>query len=263
MLTPYHKHVAILLLLCYNNRNMARRTASVKCLGEGVIERCERTKDNAAPERVLGKKACMACIQGRMLELQDQAKHDTLTGLPNNRGLEEFFKKLKKGGKPFGLIFIDLENFKRINETNGHHGGDIALQFTAKHLQRVVRQDDDHGHTDTIVTRKGGDELLILVDLNPRREETASTMTEIERLESAANHIKYSYAGKREVTRYNMDVTPSQKLGLRIGMAVYEDGMSLEEFVTAADPKGHKANHEPTALMPGIQMMLHSLEEGM
>jgi diguanylate cyclase (GGDEF)-like protein/PAS domain S-box-containing protein len=89
-----------------------------------------------------------------------QANFDALTGLPNRRmfhdRLSQEIKKAHRAERQLGLLFIDLDNFKEINDTLGHHIGDLLLIEVAKRISQCVRQ------TDT-VARMGGDEFTVLL----------------------------------------------------------------------------------------------------
>lgn len=100
-------------------------------------------------------------------EIAYQANHDTLTGLPN-RGrfvemTESALRRAKSGGTQVAVMFLDLDNFKYINDSLGHDEGDRLLVRAAQALQSCVR----HGDT---VARLGGDEFTILLEeiSNPR-----------------------------------------------------------------------------------------------
>ncbi len=84
---------------------------------------------------------------------------DHLTGTANRRSLDESLEHLIKGaasGKKFGALLLDLNDFKKINDTLGHDVGDRALEQAALILKSVVRQDD-------LVARYGGDEFVLLL----------------------------------------------------------------------------------------------------
>ncbi|MDQ7043026.1 MAG: GGDEF domain-containing protein [Sulfurimonas sp.] len=92
--------------------------------------------------------------------LQYQATHDNLTGLPNRAlfmdRLEEGIKEAKRNKKSLALLFLDLDDFKIINDTYGHKYGDKVLQGIAKGLSSQLRE------TDTL-SRLGGDEFTIIM----------------------------------------------------------------------------------------------------
>lgn len=89
-----------------------------------------------------------------------QATHDELTGLPNRKLLLERVDQLIAGAnrKPatFALLLLDLDGFKRVNDTLGHSAGDLLLEDTAARLRAVIREEDT-------VARLGGDEFVVLV----------------------------------------------------------------------------------------------------
>ena len=89
-----------------------------------------------------------------------EAAHDTLTGLPNRNNLhfalDDALASHRRDGKPFGLLLIDMDDFKRINDTLGHHVGDDLLICFAERLRNSVRPGDQ-------VARLGGDEFAVIV----------------------------------------------------------------------------------------------------
>ena len=86
------------------------------------------------------------------------ADHDTLTGLYNRRRFHEIFEATLKMSSRYNhkgaLLFLDIDNFKNINDTQGHHAGDIVIKRVANTLKKVLRNTD-------IVARFGGDEFAI------------------------------------------------------------------------------------------------------
>lgn len=88
------------------------------------------------------------------------ADHDVLTGLPNRRSLEEsikrFIARAKRGNKS-ALLFIDLDNFKTVNDSLGHHAGDTVLVEITRLLLNELRTED-------ILFRWGGDEFAVVLD---------------------------------------------------------------------------------------------------
>jgi len=99
-------------------------------------------------------------IQARQAEILRLAYEDTVTGLPN-RGmfsaqLAEAVEAYRQDGTPVAVLLMDLDRFKFINDTLGHHAGDLVLQAVAKRLRESLRESDK-------VARLGGDEFAILL----------------------------------------------------------------------------------------------------
>ena len=94
-------------------------------------------------------------------KLQALARMDTLTGLPNrryfNEKLDEAIRRAHRNGQMVGLMFLDVDHFKRINDTLGHGGGDAVLQEFARRLSGAVRATDS-------VCRLAGDEFTIILE---------------------------------------------------------------------------------------------------
>nr|WP_316641826.1 EAL domain-containing protein [uncultured Roseateles sp.] len=99
-------------------------------------------------------------IRATQYELRHQALHDPLTGLGNRLQLQEALHsrtvRSPHAAAPFGLLFIDLDGFKNINDTLGHDCGDDLLMAVADRLQALLRRDD-------LAIRLGGDEFVVLM----------------------------------------------------------------------------------------------------
>lgn len=89
-------------------------------------------------------------------ELDFAASHDPLTGLVNRRGLDRVLREAGESGEALGLLLLDLDGFKLINDRHGHQAGDELLQQVAMRLKGVVRPGDS-------VARLGGDEFALVV----------------------------------------------------------------------------------------------------
>ena len=93
-------------------------------------------------------------------QLQHQAQHDALTGLPNRNMLQEQLKSAivhaERQEQPLALMFLDLDRFKKINDTLGHHIGDNVILEVGRRLRTAMRTSD-------IVARLGGDEFVVLL----------------------------------------------------------------------------------------------------
>lgn len=97
-------------------------------------------------------------------KLRDQAIRDVLTGLYNRRYFEESFereiKRAERSGASVGLLMIDIDHFKKFNDTVGHQGGDVVLQHVG-HLMREASRGED------IPCRYGGEEFALMFSETP------------------------------------------------------------------------------------------------
>lgn len=94
-------------------------------------------------------------LEGARSAAEEQALTDALTGLRNRRAMEEALARLTFSHTRFGLIHLDLDRFKAVNDTLGHAAGDAVLLAVAKVLRDEVREED-------IAARVGGDEFLLI-----------------------------------------------------------------------------------------------------
>ncbi|SFC70036.1 GGDEF domain-containing protein [Tropicimonas isoalkanivorans] len=98
-------------------------------------------------------------LRSAKVAAEEQAFTDTLTGLKNRRAMNHVLMQLRSARIPFGLLHVDLDYFKQVNDTYGHAAGDEVLQSVARVLVSETRREDT-------VARAGGDEfVLILRDL--------------------------------------------------------------------------------------------------
>ncbi|AGA89600.1 PAS domain S-box/diguanylate cyclase (GGDEF) domain-containing protein [Thioflavicoccus mobilis 8321] len=110
-------------------------------------------------------------------EIRQLAFYDSLTGLPNRRLLvDRLYQAMAAGSRDRqhgALLFIDLDNFKILNDTSGHHKGDLLLQQVAGRLRGCIRECDT-------VARLGGDEFVVmLAQLNPLAQQAAAQVATI------------------------------------------------------------------------------------
>jgi diguanylate cyclase (GGDEF)-like protein len=93
-------------------------------------------------------------------KMENIAQHDVLTGLPNRLALNDFIETTAKQsvirGQSVTFLYIDLDNFKPVNDTHGHQAGDLLLKEVAKRIQQCIRSDD-------FAARLGGDEFAVIL----------------------------------------------------------------------------------------------------
>lgn len=149
-------------------------------------------------------------LKEQQAELSRAANHDSLTGLPNRRLLADRLKSALAAARRqqtnIALLFMDLDEFKPINDTLGHEAGDKVLQLVARRLQENVRETDS-------IARLGGDEFVILMtDL--REDAIAATEKLAEKIMAALS------------VPFDLEGTPCQ-IGTSTG-AVVSDGNQTE-----------------------------------
>lgn len=158
------------------------------------------------------------------LKLIHDAHHDALTGLPNrvmfNSRLElAIANKKRYTDHNFAVLFIDLDRFKLINDTLGHHAGDLFLIEVSKRIEHCVRAHD-------LVARLGGDEFVILLD----------SFDEVADVEEVATRIIHSIGAPFLLESKEM------YSGASIGIAYIESGyQSADEIIRDADAAMYQA----------------------
>ncbi|GLY30829.1 EAL domain-containing protein [Kineosporia sp. NBRC 101731] len=124
-------------------------------------------------------------------DLQHQAAHDALTNLPNRAYLLELttaaLHRARRSGNEVAVLFVDLDYFKRVNDTLGHAAGDEVLQVTADRMRSVLRAGDTLG-------RQGGDEFVVLIDPVPAPAELMEIANRLVAVVSAPIHVAGSHA---------------------------------------------------------------------
>jgi diguanylate cyclase (GGDEF)-like protein/PAS domain S-box-containing protein len=154
----------------------------------------------------------------RERRIRAEADTDELTGLANRRALQRMLAaaldRARAHGLAVGVLMLDLDGFKAVNDRHGHAAGDAALREVAARLRRSVRERD-------MVARAGGDEfVVVLPDLAPTERAA----------HDAAERVKAAFAEPLELD--GVDAT----LRAAVGVACHpEDGDDLESLLAAAD----------------------------
>ncbi len=159
--------------------------------------------------------------------LRHQARHDGLTGLPNRAQLQErlddaIARVSTNGGKPFAVLFLDIDRFKLINDSVGHVAGDELLVEASRRISQVIGRDD-------IVARLGGDEFALLA----------------EEIDGAAHAERYAAAILRSIGQplwiEGREVFPSASIGIALWHPRYRKS---EELLRDADAAMYRAKRE-------------------
>lgn len=156
-------------------------------------------------------------LKNAELNLKRMAHYDALTGLANRNlffeRLESAIAEAKRDDRIFALLYLDLDNFKPINDTLGHDIGDQVLQTVAERLHELVRAGDT-------VARMGGDEFTVIL----------SALLTPQDAEMIARKIV------KEISRPIPLDGSSHTLGVSIGISIFpENGTHIESLVTKAD----------------------------
>ncbi|SKA08174.1 PAS domain S-box-containing protein/diguanylate cyclase (GGDEF) domain-containing protein [Trichlorobacter thiogenes] len=164
--------------------------------------------------------------QEMALKMAYLAQHDFLTNLPNrvllNDRIVQSISLAKRSGTSLAILFLDLDNFKYINDSLGHATGDKLLQSVAQILTTCVRSSDT-------VSRQGGDEFVILIALGNNSESASLT----------AEKILTALAASHSIAKHKLHVTPS------IGISVYPaDGQDAETLIKNADTAMYHAKEK-------------------
>ena len=215
----------LILFGLYGRRVLRRALASISDLQEPIHElakgnlgvKFEPAEHREISDIVEALETTASALSERDAELLELANHDSLTGLFNRRRfIEEFRKEIEEVAEndhSSALFFIDLDQFKYVNDACGHQAGDRLICKVADELKRCVRRDD-------LVARFGGDEFAILM----RRTDTAGARSAADTI--LANMRRMGHIEEGHVFHVHCS----------IGVAMLEGGeMHHDELINQAD----------------------------
>lgn len=164
----------------------------------------------------------MSEIKKKEKKILELAYYDSLTTLPNRLLLKDLLavmiKRVERNNHYGALLFIDLDNFKMVNDTKGHDIGDFVLIETAKRLQNTIRETD-------LISRLGGDEFIIVLEIPESNKEVA-----INNINIAAKKILEEIKKPYLISNFDFRLTVS------IGIALFENNeFSIDELMKFAD----------------------------
>jgi len=199
------------------------------------------------------------------------AKFDSLTGLPNRslfrERLQQAMARAQRHGRQVALMFLDLDRFKTINDSLGHHVGDLLLQHVAHSLRSCLRETDEVDAVDAAeigctISRLGGDEFTVILEDIDNAQQAAAAARRI----LGALRTPFSGAGQEIVvstsigiTMYPADASPLDELIKHADMAMYrakEQGRNGYQFYS------DQFNTEAARRLQLESGLRHALERG-
>lgn len=206
------------------------RSHDRKVLGSFAMYYTEVRSPNSEELRLaaLGSHIAGIAIERQRTEdyISHLAHHDALTGLPNRILLQAVLSQAvvqaRRHKSAVAVLYIDLDNFKIVNDSHGHHVGDCLLKTVAERLQGCVREEDQ-------VARLAGDEFMIILPTPRQSGEPASVATKV--LEALVHPF---LAEGHEL-----------RAGASIGISLYpNDGETVESLIQAADTAMYDAKQK-------------------
>jgi diguanylate cyclase (GGDEF)-like protein len=171
----------------------------------------------------LARVLAMAIRNGKLFrEVQNQAHSDALTGLRNYRAFHETLRtelhRSQRYGRPLGLVMLDIDSFKALNDRYGHQAGDAALTELGKVIRAATRRED-------FSARYGGDEIAIILPETP----PGGCLSVVRRMLDSVRKHAFQFDGKR------------LPFSISVGVAFFKPDMSITQIVGAADQALYKA----------------------
>lgn len=157
-------------------------------------------------------------------KIEKAAKYDALIGIYNRKTFYEIIDERLSNGSidKYAIVMIDLDNFKRVNDTLGHQFGDKALIETANLIKSMLNSKD-------IIARYGGEEIILYIDCNSDEEDIC------DRVDKIRDAVSNNFISNEKIGR---SITAS------FGVGFYpNDGKNLEAVINCADKYLYKAKH--------------------
>jgi len=207
------------------------------------------------------REKALRLVAERTEQLHHQAMHDALTGLPNRILLldraEQMLARARRHPVAVAALYVDLDNFKDVNDTFGHHVGDRLLENVAVRLHSTIRASDTVG-------RLGGDEFLILAetdsaDINPEfvAERVMSVLEEPFELESPTGSLFFTVSASIGIALGMR--TSAEDLIRDADVALYQAKASGKKRYTVFKPEMHTAIRDRIGLGTDLRT---ALDEG-
>ena len=192
-------------------------------------------------------------------ELSKLANHDPLTGLPNRMYFQDFISRslahAQRQKHQVYLLFIDLDRFKKINDSEGHEVGDAVLKIVANRLNDVLRGDD-------FVARLGGDEFAVVFTHPPVNNAANNLARKVIRIISEPfdlNERRYSVGASIGISIYPNDTKDANTLLRQADLAMYQAKSKQSGFEYFSEEMNTLA-HEQLKIENGLRQALERKE---
>ena len=164
-------------------------------------------------------------LEQAVLRIERLATRDELTGVSNRRSLVDALK-IQQGrsgryGTTFSVLMLDIDHFKRVNDTHGHRAGDLVLRDLAHAALRCVRSVDNFG-------RYGGEEFLVILDQTPLQ----GAIVVAQRLCECARELRFN------------DWAPDLRISISIGVTEYSKPEDWQVTIARADRALYRAKND-------------------
>jgi diguanylate cyclase (GGDEF)-like protein len=200
--------------------HVTSKLKDVTAIRQSLVEHTTNLKSYVAQmvkdsdETIAQLRVQIAHYESKLEEMEHVASEDPLTSLSNRRKVERHIETRIRAGQVFSVISLDLNGFKKLNDTYGHLAGDDLLKQFATELRTVFRAHD-------VIGRVGGDEFIVLVD--------GDLTVAGSRLERIRRWVNGSYAVKGNPDAPKVNVTAAA------GAAQWAPGESMRDILSRAD----------------------------
>lgn len=206
---------------------------SVQDIREIINEIIRQTRDFGTRSADMGVQFTdaqkeMTALKEALIALQSEVRRDELTGIANRKAFDEMLGKQislsKRQKRPFSLLLVDIDHFKKVNDTHGHVIGDEILRFFARRIEKRIRKED-------LAARFGGEEFTVIL---PETEADAAV--------KVAEELRRFFA-KTNLTR----ATEPKSIGsvtISVGVAQHDGEEPAKDFIARADQALYEAKND-------------------